>query len=120
MVNRPQAQPSNPSCGACGDATTFSEDAEAYVCGDCGLMFDSETLEASYRDPDDPPLCGEPCGNIWHGDPAPNGSRYRCGTCQLPRGHTNGDWFHLTDCELIGVGAPHNPSRVDRSRQVTS
>lgn len=95
----PKAKPSNPTCGACGEETTYDGVVNALVCTDCRLQFDPETLDAAYLD-DDPDLCGKPCENTWHD------ASYSCGTCLLPQGHATASRFHFTGCERGGVEAP--------------
>lgn len=96
----PNAEPRHPSCGACQSETDYNGDG--FVCHDCQLVFDSETLEARFLDESAEP-CGTPCDNTWHGDHMiRRGYGFRCHPCQLPKGHNKSDdWDHWTGCELV-------------------
>lgn len=84
-VTLPDAEPQNPTCGAC--IGELSHDGDGFVCYDCGLYFDPVRLEASYLDDEAEP-CGEPCANEWHEpDRLRPGSRWECSPCSLPEGH---------------------------------
>lgn len=96
MSDLPAAHHQFPMCGAChGD--TWHDDGD-YRCDDCGLSFDSDTLEAHFTD-ETAAVCGAPCDNTWHRrrrDPAGRVIDVDCGTCQLPDGHPSR--FHWTGC----------------------
>ncbi len=90
----PDAQPQEPSCGACASETYF--DGDVFVCEDCQLVFDKDDFSASFLDESVEP-CGTPCGNWWHGDNRIKpGIGYDCGTCHLPTGHAGMCW---TGCQ---------------------
>ncbi|MEE6280168.1 hypothetical protein [Georgenia sp. MJ170] len=102
-LNLPAAEHETPSCGACGSSTRY-EDAD-FTCDDCGLVFDGETLKASYLDPD-AQTCGAACSNEWHHSPGAirPGWAFRCGTCVLPVDHVPGPFGHYHGCEPFEVG----------------
>lgn len=101
MSDLPNAEHQSPACGVCGSETCYSD--ESFICEDCGLRFDENTLAAEFIDPDADP-CGEPCDNNWHGDHKINpGEGYDCGTCKLPLGHPSK--FHWTDCQWKRIDA---------------
>jgi hypothetical protein len=97
----PAAEHRPPSCGACGDETTY--DGDSFVCYDCGLAFDPDTLAADYLDPD-AATCAAPCNNPWHKPGQSKPARtYTCGTCALPDGHDRPCW---TGCTWDAPTAP--------------
>lgn len=96
----PDAILQSPACGVCRAET--DDDVDRFVCHRCGLVFDSDTLTASFLNPDDP-ACGEPCDNYWHGNNKIRAGRgYRCDTCRLPAGHES---FHWTGCKPAGMSS---------------
>lgn len=98
----PEAITRNPACGVCGTDTKF--DGDEFVCHDCGIYFDPETLAAEFLD-SEAAVCGEPCDNQWHGDHKIwNGVGHQCGTCELPAGHNS---LHWTDCKPIPIKETH-------------
>lgn len=105
MSRLPEATHQEPACGACG-ADTRVVDSDWYECEDCCLYFDSDTLAASFADPD-VEMCGEPCDNSWHGDnKIRQGLGFDCNPCQLPAGHTS---MHWTGCQSKGISRAATP-----------
>lgn len=93
-----------PSCGACGDDTSF--DGESIVCDPCGLNYGTgeDDTEAEYLDYDDATPCAEPCANRWH-EPGRirDGFEYACQPCALPSGHTSDHWTTCTIHKIEGT-----------------
>lgn len=90
-IRIPSAEPQEPACGACGGNTTFTD--EWFVCEDCRLGFDANSLSPEFIYHDDSP-CGEPCTNRWHGPGKLNARmEFTCYPCSLPSGHTSLHWF---------------------------
>lgn len=86
----PDAEPQNPSCGACYGDTDF--DGDDFVCEDCQLAFSPRDFHAFFLDPD-AEKCGKTCENPWHGpDKIKPGIEFNCGPCQLPTGHKSDCW----------------------------
>ncbi|MDH6199221.1 hypothetical protein M2272_005889 [Mycobacterium frederiksbergense] len=93
----PNAEHQCPACGACGGETCYDD---GFVCEDCQLFFNRDSLEASFLDPGDKE-CREPCDNKWHGDHLIKpGWKFQCGTCELPAGHKS---LHFYDCQPVKV-----------------
>lgn len=94
----PDAVVQYPACGACGTETDYDD---GLFCEGCQLAFDSDTLAASYLDPNAAP-CGVPCDNYWHGDhKIKQGRGFQCGTCQLPANHAT--TTHWTACKPVSL-----------------
>lgn len=92
----PDAEVRHPACGCCGEDTDF--DGDVFWCEPCGIEFDRDTMEASFRDPD-ADVCGKPCANYYHGpDRLKPGSRVVCTSCHLPAEHAARCW---TACERV-------------------
>ena len=98
----PDAAVQAPLCGACGTELEYDG---GLICNDCGLVYDSETLAASFLDPQAIP-CNTPCGNSWHGDHKIRpGWGYQCSPCRLPDEHKSDHW---TDCHPVRIPAATN------------
>ncbi|OFB37950.1 hypothetical protein BA059_16770 [Mycolicibacterium sp. (ex Dasyatis americana)] len=96
-MSLPNAERQPPACGACGGDTYYDD---GFVCEDCQLFFDRDSLEASFIDPG-AKVCGAACDNTWHGDhKIKPGTGFQCGTCQLPAGHTS---LHWRDCQTVNL-----------------
>lgn len=89
-IRLPDAEHQYPTCGTCSGETWH--DGDTFICDDCQLAFDSNTLEASFLD-SDAKACGKPCDNPWHrpGRIQP-GVEYDCNPCQLPDAHKSLCW----------------------------
>lgn len=87
----PEASPSNPECGACGDETEF--DGDDFTCDDCGLWFNTSTMRPSLADPD-APACGASCDH--DAEDREMAARrlyaYQCEPCALSEGHASPHW----------------------------
>ncbi|KJR10251.1 hypothetical protein [Gordonia sihwensis] len=101
MRDLPRATRPNPSCGACGAETRL--DGGRFLCEDCLLAFDPDSLDATYLHSQDQ-TCGHRCDNWWHGPGRINrGQGFNCQTCALPAGHTS---MHWNDCIPINLSDP--------------
>lgn len=87
----PPAERVTPRCGACGGETVGEFDG-SLSCDDCLLVFDQDTLEASFADPDEVE-CAKACDNYWHGPGRINPAKgFECGHCRLPQSHEGPCW----------------------------
>ena len=102
VAGLPAAEVQNPSCGACGLET--SHDGYVFGCEGCDLVFATDDLSATFRDPEASP-CGAACDNSWHGENRINrGFGYECVSCPLPADHST---MHHHPCRpvLLAAGA---------------
>ncbi|WP_347956128.1 hypothetical protein [Gordonia aichiensis] len=98
MNDLPSAVQTNPECGACRADTRL--DGDRFVCEDCRLQFDPDTMNAAYLDSLES-ACGHPCDNWWHGPGRINrGESFHCRPCTLPAGHTSMHWH---DCMKVDI-----------------
>lgn len=93
----PDAEHQPPACGACGGDTYYQD---GFVCEDCQLFFDRDSLAAEFIEPR-AKVCGAACDNTWHGDhKIKPGRGFNCGTCELPDSHTSMHWF---SCQPVTI-----------------
>lgn len=107
----PNAVRQDPLCGCCSGEMYLYGDV--FICEDCQLQFDPDTLEASYLDQDAGP-CGDPCTNHWHGPSQIKlGYEFVCAPCALPAGHDDraGAPHHWRPCDMVPVAITEEKTR---------